>query len=329
MTEIPAWKKEEVKKLKSLIETSPVLGVVNIEGIPAFQMQQMRAKLRGTANLVVSRNTFFEKAIEEAERDGIDNLKEYISGQVALISTDLNPFKLFNRMENTKTKAPASGGEIAPEKIKVEEGDTPFKPGPIVGDLQKVGIPAAIQGGKVVINKDKVVVKKGEIISQDLARMLTRLEIYPIIVGLDLKTAFEDGMIFDKETLDIDPQEFVDDITVGASSAFSLSINVGYPTKENINTLISKVHNDALSLAVNADILTDETIQIKLTEAQKNMLSIAAELDSNSLDDELLEKLGIEVEDTEESSEDETKEDESEEEESKEDESDDDESEDE
>ncbi len=305
MTEISTWKKEEVEKLKNLIDTSPVLGVVDIEGIPAFQMQQMRAKLRGTANLVVSRNTLIDKAINQSDRDGVGDLEEYISGQTALVSTDLNPFKLFNRMEKTKTKAPASGGEIAPEDIKVEEGDTPFKPGPIVGDLQKVGIPASIQGGKVVINQDKVVAEEGEVISKDLATMLGRLNIHPITVGLDLKIVFEDGTTFDRDTLDVDPQDFIDDIKVGASSAYSLSVNAGYPTKENIGTIISKVHNDALSLAVNSDIITDETVKLKLTEAQQSMLSLAAKIDPSSLDDELLDKLGIEIENEESSEEEE------------------------
>ncbi|MFW6376077.1 MAG: 50S ribosomal protein L10 [Thermoplasmatota archaeon] len=299
MTEISAWKKEEVEKLKNLLETSPVLGIVDIEGIPAFQMQQMRAKLRGTANLVVSRNTLINKAINQSDREGIEELEEYISGQAALVSTDLNPFKLFNRMEKTKTKAPASGGETAPEDIEVEEGDTPFKPGPIVGDLQKVGIPASIQGGKVVINQDKVVAEKGETISKELATMLGRLNIHPITVGLDLKIVFEDGTTFDRETLDVDPQDFIDDITTGASSAYSLSVNIGYPTKENIRHIISKVHNDALSLAVNTNIITDETVKIKLSEAQKSMLSLAAKLDPSSLDDDLLKELGIEIEDEE------------------------------
>ncbi len=304
MTEISAWKKEEVEKLKNLLETSPVLGIVDIEGIPAFQMQQMRAKLRGTANLVVSRNTLINKAINQSDREGIEELEEYISGQTALVSTDLNPFKLFNRMEKTKTKAPASGGETAPEDITVEEGDTPFKPGPIVGDLQKVGIPASIQGGKVVINQDKVVAEEGEIISKDLATMLGRLNIHPITVGLDLKIVFEDGTTFDRDTLDVDPQDFIDDITTGASSAYSLSVNIGYPTEENIRQIISKVHNDALSLAVNTNIITDETVKIKLSEAQKSMLSLAAKLDPSSLDDDLLEELGIEIEEeSEESSE--------------------------
>ena len=64
-------------------------------------------------------------------------------------------------MEATKSTAPAKPGDIAPEDIIVKEGETPFKPGPIVGELQKAGIPAAIEGGKIVIRKDKVLVEKG------------------------------------------------------------------------------------------------------------------------------------------------------------------------
>jgi len=44
----------------------------------------------------------------------------------------------------------------------IPAGDTPFKPGPIIGDLQKVGIKAKIQGGKIVITDDSLVVKKAE-----------------------------------------------------------------------------------------------------------------------------------------------------------------------
>lgn len=302
MDNVPAWKLKEVKKLSNLLETSPVIGVVDIEGIPALQMQQMRAKLRGTMNLTVSRNTLIEKALENAseDREGIEEIKEHLSGQTALISTNLNPFKLYKRMEDTKTKAPASGGETAPEDIKVEKGDTPFKPGPIVGDLQKVGIPASIQGGKVVINKTKTVVKEGETISPDLARMLTRLEIQPITVGLDLRIAFEEGTLFDKDTLDIDSDEFINDLKSCAASAFSLSVNAGYPTKKNIKALISKAHRDSFSLALNSDIMTSDTVKIKLSEASMTMLNLSSKIDTSALDSDLKEKLGIEEQEEEE-----------------------------
>ncbi len=315
MSEVPNWKRKEVKKLSNLLETSPVVGVVDIEGIPAFQMQQMRSKLRGTANLTVSRNTLLEKAIDSAseKRESLEELHDYIEGQVALVSTGLNPFKLFKKMEETKTKAPASGGEIAPDDIMVEEGETPFKPGPIVGDLQKVGIPASIQGGKVVINQDKVVAEEGERISSDLATMLTRLDIHPITVGLDLKIVYEDGSVFERDVLDIDSSEYLEDFKSAAASAFNLTVNAAYPTKENIKTLISKTHQDAFNLAYNGELFVDETIELHISESHQKMLSLAAKIDPEALDDELREQLGIDLdtdseEEQEEDSEDEEQE---------------------
>ncbi len=295
MHEIPVWKKDEVEKLTELLRTSPVVAVVDIEGIPAFQFQQIRSKLRGIIDLTISRNTFIERALDKVveEREGIDRLKEHLSGQTALVATDINPFKLFNRMEATKTNAPASGGEIAPENIKVMKGNTPFKPGPVVGELQKVGIPASIQSGKVVINKTKVVVKKGEVIDSDLAKMLTRLDINPVIVGLNLRVAYENGTLFDKEILDVNPEEFLDAIKKCAGDAFSLSVNASYPTRDNIRILLSKASKDAFSLAMNSDMIVRETIKLKLSEAHMRMLALSKKLDRDALDDHILKALDM------------------------------------
>lgn len=297
MTTTPAWKIEEVERLKDVLKISPVIAVVDIENIPAFQMQQMRARLRGSVELFVSRNTLIERALDDisSEKEGIQELKDHLSGQTALVATDINPFKLFKRMEATKTQAPARGGDIAPNDIKVEKGDTPFKPGPIVGDLQKAGIPASIQSGKVKINKTKVVAKEGEIISSDLAKMLTRLEINPITVGLDLRIAYEEGTYFDKETLDIDPSAYFEDIKGGALAAFNLSVNAAYATPLNITALIMKAHRDSFSLAFNSDMITEDTIKLKLSQAHRNLLSLAAEIDPDILGSELVEKLGLDV----------------------------------
>jgi len=300
--DVPSWKKEEVAELTDMLKTSPVIGVVNIEGIPARQMQQMREKLRNDAKIRSSKNTLIQKALERAgeEREDLEDLEGYIEGQIALVTTELNPFKLFSRMEKTKTKAPASGGETAPEDVKVEEGETPFKPGPIVGDLQNVGIPASIKSGKVMINKTKTVVKEGETISPQLATMLRRLEINPITVGLDLRSVFEDGILYNREDLDIDPEEFIQDIKDSAASSFALSVSISYPTKENITTLVSKSSRDAMSLAYNADIINEETIVPILSQVTNNMMALASKLEPEALDDELKEKLGVEEDSDEE-----------------------------
>ena len=179
------WKKSWVGDLVDDMKGNAVVGVVNIEGIPASQLRKIRANLKGNATFIVSKNSLLKLAINEVSKTkkGIDQLVDFIDGQCGVIMTDTDPFKLYQTLEETKTKAPAKGGELAPEDIVIEEGETPFKPGPIVGDLQKAGIPAAIDGGKIVIKSTKTLVKAGEPIPKTLAPMLTKLDIFPLTEG--------------------------------------------------------------------------------------------------------------------------------------------------
>src|SRR2546422_5617320 len=206
MAHVAPRKVEAVKALVQDFERSPVIGIVNIRGIPAPQLQAMRKQLLGRAALGASKNTLPGTALREAasKKRGIAGFVDVIQDQTAVATAEITPFRLYKEMEATKTKAPARGGERAPEDIWVLEGDTPFKPGPIVGELQKAGVPAAIERGKVVIKKDKLLVKAGDKIPRDVAQVLTRLEIYPLTVGLDLRGAYEAGTVFRRDGLSVD-----------------------------------------------------------------------------------------------------------------------------
>jgi large subunit ribosomal protein L10 len=277
-----------------MIVSSPVIGIANIEGIPARQIQKMRRNLINKTSMVVSKNTLFDLALKEAakQKEGIDRLIEIIDGPTALIATQLNPFKLFKELESTKTEAPAKGGEIATEDIEVKAGQTSFKPGPIVGELQKAGIPAKIEGGAVVISKDKVMVKQGEKIPAVVAKVLTRLEIYPLTVGLDLRGVFEDGTFFPKAVLQIDETIYINNVRLAAVQAMNLAIYAGYTTKITIKPLLLKAHSDALNLAVNAKIFTKESIDVLLQKANVQMLSLALKT-QDALDDDLRTLLSL------------------------------------
>ena len=270
------WKFDEVKNLTELITKNNVVGIVEIGGIPAAQMQKMRSNLHGKAMLRSAKNNLIFRALDEAEKEkkGIVGLKEQISGQSAIIATDMNPFKLFAQMKKTRTMAPAKGGEIAPNDIEVKEGETPFKPGPIVGELQKAGIPAAIQGGKVVIKTGKVIVPKGEKIKPDVAQMLTRLEIFPIEIGINLQAVFEEGEVFLPDILDIDIDEFIGRLQQAYSNAFNLAVDRAWVSKQTIETLVLKAHNDAFVLAVEQGIINKETIKHVISKANAQMLAL-------------------------------------------------------
>jgi len=276
MAHIAEWKHGEVKELTDLITNNKVIGIVEIGGIPAPQMQRMRKNLYGTATIRSAKNSLILRAFDNAEKQikGISGLKELVTGQTAVIGTDLNSFKLFSQIKSSRTMAPARGGETAAHDIEIKAGETPFKPGPIVGELQKAGIPAAIQEGKVVIKTDKVIVPKGEKIPTDVAQMLTRLEIFPIDIGMTLHAVFEDGYIFKPDVLDINIDEIIGRMKQASTNAFNLAIETSWFNELTIKLLIKKAYSNAYALAIEQGIVTKDTIKNLISKAHTNMLAL-------------------------------------------------------
>lgn len=288
MAHVASWKKDVVKDLIDTMVSHKVVAIVDVRGIPSAQLQQMRAGLRKDANVVMTRNTLVDIAIKEAakKRPGLEGLNGAVDGQCAVVTTNMNPFKLFRAMEATKSAAPAKAGDIAPEDIAVKAGETPFKPGPIVGELQKAGIPAGIEGGKVVFKKDKVLVEKGKPVPLDIAKVLVRLEIFPMTVGLDLKAAFEDGTLYGRDVLNIPADYYSTMLSTASRNALALSMSIAYVTPQTIKPLLVKAYREAMGLSIEAAYPTKENIKFLLAKADAQMAVLAKKTDG--LEDERL-----------------------------------------
>ncbi len=274
---------ENVEELAKLIEENSVVGIVGIRGIPGTEINNIRKSLRGSAKLIVNKNTLISIALKDAsaKKRNLDELSKFINDQSAIILSNSNPFKLAKIVEKSKTKSAPKGGEMAPEDIVVPAGETEFKPGPIVSDLQKVGIPASIEKGKVVIKKDTVIVKKGEKIRKDVAQMLAKLDIKPIPVGLDIRAFYEDGIVYNKEILEVDESKIIEDVKSSVKNAFNLSLYVKYYTKLTVPIFVSQAYLDALSLGININYFSKETIQILLAKANVQATNLNNKLGIN------------------------------------------------
>ncbi|MFC7250982.1 50S ribosomal protein L10 [Halomicroarcula sp. GCM10025324] len=284
---IPQWKQEEVDALVETIESYESVGVVNIAGIPSRQLQDMRRDLYGTAELRVSRNTLLRRALDEVD-EGVEELTQFVEGQVGLIGTNNNPFSLFQELEASKTPAPIGAGEIASNEIVIPEGDTGVDPGPFVGELQSVGADARIQEGSIQVLSDSTVLDAGEEVSQDLANVLSELGIEPKEVGLDLRGVFADGVLFEPEELELDIDEYEADIQAAASRAFNLSVNAGYPTAQTVPTMLQTASGEAKSLALQAAIEDPEVVPDLISKADAQLRALAAQIeDTEALPDEL------------------------------------------
>jgi len=275
-------KKGIVKELKDLTKEYPIIGIVDMENLPAKQLQRMRSSLKGKVLIRMTKARLITVAFNElnAEVPGITDLANKIRGMPALIFTKENPFKLYKMLKASKSAAPAKAGQTAPKDIIIPAGPTPFAPGPVIGELGQLGVKAGIEDGKVAIKEDKLLVKEGETINNKQAEILTRLSIEPMEVGLNIISVLESGTLFDRKVLDIDEDVYINNLKSLHSEAFNLAIKIGYPSKDTIKTLLSKAKRDASALADSQDIITDENIKRLVSKANAQATSLQSKTNS-------------------------------------------------
>ena len=279
---VSEYKKEVVGNLIDLVKEYPIIGIVNMENLPAPQLQNMRAQLRKNAVLTMTKRRLIKIAFENAksEKKGIEKLNEHLGGMPALIFTKENPFKLSRTLDKSKSPAPAKAGQIAPRDITVGKGPTPFAPGPFIAELSMAGIKSGVEGGKIAVKEDTIVAKKGDKIKPKIAEILTRLNIQPMEVGLSLAAVYENGVIYTRDILSISDAEYVDRLSNASRWAFNLAMYSHYPTKSTIRLLVGNACNDAKALGLSRNIFDKGIVELLAGKAYNQMkgLSLTANI---------------------------------------------------
>lgn len=268
-----------VSALKGDLVRQPMAALVGIRGVPAAALQTMRRQLRERGHpMLVATNSVLRHAIEDAagDRPALKPLLEHLNDQTALLTASGNPFSLYLELAHTRQPTPARGGEIAPHDIVVAATTTSFKPGPIVGELQHAGFPAAIEKGKVVLKKDTLIVKAGQPISREVAGMLTRLDVLPLQVGLELRAVVDGTTFFPPEVLAIDLDARRSEFVAAYRRALGVALEIAYPSKETTPLLLTRAHRQALTLAVAAGYPTPATITPIIARALREAKAVAA-----------------------------------------------------
>ncbi len=276
-----------------MLANGGTIAVIDIHGVPAGAMLGMREGLRNKMNIQVAKKRLMKLAWENAGLD-LAELEALYAGavQLALVQTDMSSFEVFSELKKTEAGRAAKPGDVAPYDIVVEKMDTGMPPGPIVGELNSVGIPAKIMGGSVQIQKKVTILNEGEVFEGDLGMMLSKIGINPIVTGLRLCGTIEDGTRFEPATLDIDYEQFEQDLISVGAGAFNLACNIRWFTDQTMPTLLSKASSEALAVALEAAIVTSETLPHFIGRAHRGAMGVAGALSPDALDDELAQLLG-------------------------------------
>lgn len=271
-----------VQEITEAVKEYPLIGVVNLQSLPAQQLQKMKALLlKSGVKMVMTRKKLLKRSLEASGKDNIEQLKERIKGMPALLFSRSNPFALYKNIQKNKSEASAKAGQIAPRDIVVKAGPTNFAPGPIISELAAVGIKTKVENGKLSVIGDVVIVKEGQTITSKLAETMKRLDIKPMEIGLDLVAVWENGLVFDAKQLHIDEVEYSGKISIAAQWAINLAIDSAIVEPETVELLIQKAFREAKVLALEQNLLTNETKDEILgkVEAQARSLKEAANLD--------------------------------------------------
>lgn len=272
-------KKQQVEEIKELFKKYPVIGILDLYKMPSRQLQKIKKNLRGESVIKMWKKSLIKLAINEIkDKKNITKIFEFDIKEPALIFTNSNPFKIYKTLKKSKSQGYAKTNDIAPDDILIRAGPTNLMAGPAIGELQRVKIPAMIKEGKIHVRQDATIVKKGDLITEQVANVLKKLDIQPMEITINLLGVWENGIVFDKNVLDIDEAKFLQDLTNAHSYALNLCVNICYFNKESIKPLLKKAYNEGMNLGINSNVLDKGIVKELIKKANTQGQVLGAKL---------------------------------------------------
>jgi large subunit ribosomal protein L10 len=260
---IPEGKINRIKELTDLIKNKKTILIASIKNIPASQFQEIGKKLRGKAIIKVPKKSLIFRTLDSSGKDEIKKIKEHIQDNVAILFSDIDCFELASELMESKSPAKAKVGQEAPEDIEIQAGPTDLIPGPAISELGALGIQIQIDKGKINIKEPKVIVKKGEKISENAAGIMSKLDIKPFSIGFVPLSAFDSQEEKLYLNIKIDKAKTIEELKTAFGKALPFAVEIGYISKDTIGFMISKAGAEANKIN---RIMTGEPEPMQATE---------------------------------------------------------------
>ncbi|MEK6897816.1 MAG: 50S ribosomal protein L10 [Nanoarchaeota archaeon] len=249
-TKNPAHEKKAriVGELANLLKNKRTILLASIKNLPASEFQEISKKLRGKAIVKFVKKNIILRAIEECGDEKIKKIKEQTGDNVAILFSDIDCFELASELIENKSPAKAKIGQEAPNDIEIEAGPTDLTPGPAISELGALGIKTTVDKGKISIKEPKVIVKKGEKISDAAASIMNKLDIKPFSIGFIPLSAFDNREKKMYLEIKIDRKETLAELKKINSKSLAFAVGMGYISKDTIKFLIRKAAINEKSL---------------------------------------------------------------------------------
>jgi len=276
--QVAVWKKEIFDDLSKLLNKYSVIAVADLQKVRSSQIQEIRKKLRGKAELIVAKNTILRKAAEKAsgQKEKVNQFADSLTGSKVLIFTQMNPFELIIFLNKNKVRVPAKGGDIATSDIMIPGGNTGLQPGPVISEFNEAKVKTRIEGGSIFVAEDTIVVSKGDVIPVKTASLLSKLGMKPMEAGLSLSYAYDNGSLLGPNDLAFDLDKMKADISSAARLAIGVAVEANIMLPETAPMMISKAYRQAVEVSVEAGFFTKQTTNLIIRRAYANASSLSS-----------------------------------------------------
>ena len=118
--------------------------------------------------------------------------------------------------------------------------------------------------------------KAGDVLSAEKANLLTRLNIFPLEVGLDLRAAVERETFYGPSVLAVDLDQQRAQLVQAHRQALALALEVEYFAPETVPILLSRAYRGAIALAVESAYPTAKSLPEIFARAYREAKALQA-----------------------------------------------------
>ncbi|MEM4336338.1 MAG: 50S ribosomal protein L10 [Candidatus Anstonellales archaeon] len=254
-------KKKEVQEIANMLRRHKGLIIIDLRNTPDRLLQKIKKRIREEfgGETKVAKKTVVMRSVVDAGKP--KELVENIDFPAGIIAIDESPYRVAVFFKQNTLEMPAKVGQVAPYDIVVPEGETDLPAGPALSELKSAGLNVKIDKGKIVVAKDSIVAKQGEVLTPIKVKALQTLGIKPFRAGVVYYIGYDGETIFRKEDVSIMPEEIAAEIEKELKNSFNLSVNAVYPTKQNIELLLRDAFSQARNVSINGLIYSDASIE--------------------------------------------------------------------
>jgi len=258
------WKANYFTRLVQYLDEYPKCFIVGADNVGSKQMQQIRIGLRGTAVVLMGKNTMMRKAIKGhiEQNPSLERLLTHIRGNVGFVFTSGDLSEVRAKLIENKVQAPARPGALSPLDVILPAQNTGLGPEK-TSFFQALNIPTKIAKGSIEMINDVHILKEGERVGPSEATLLNMLNISPFSYGLQVQMVYDSGSIFEPKILDIKPEDLRARFIAGVRNVAAVSLEIGYPTVASAPHSIVNGFKNCLAVAAVTEISFKEAETVK------------------------------------------------------------------